>query len=85
MSFKIKCKLQKSYVVLGYDEKMPRHFWRNAIVTGVLPSRDSEKVAIVRIKKVISIFKRPVNKFLPNEYTYDDTNQADKAREQKLR
>ena len=39
---KIKYKLLKNYVVLVYDEKVPRHFWRIAIVTGVLPSRDSE-------------------------------------------
>ena len=38
----IKCKLKKNYVVLVYDEKMRRHFWRTAIVAGVLPSRDSE-------------------------------------------
>ena len=28
--------------MLVYDEKVPRHFWRFAIVTGILPSRDSE-------------------------------------------
>ena len=39
---KIKYKLPKSYVVLVYDKKVPRHFWRISIVTGVLPSRDSE-------------------------------------------
>ena len=38
----MKYKLPKNHVVLAYDEKMPRHFWKNAIVTGVLPSRDSE-------------------------------------------
>ena len=38
----IKCKLKKNYVVLVYDEKMRRHFWKTAIVAGVLPSRDSE-------------------------------------------
>ena len=41
-SIKIKCKLPKSYLVLVCDEKVSRHFWRIAIVTGVLPSRDSE-------------------------------------------
>ena len=62
MNIKIKYKLLKNYVVLVYDKKVPRHFWRIAIVTGVLPSRDSEtKGAIVRIKKVNSILKRPVN------------------------
>ena len=65
---------------------MPRHFWKIAIVTGALPSRDSEiKGAIVRIKKTNAILKRPVNKLFPTEYTYHDTNQTDKAREQKLR
>ena len=41
-SIKIKYKLPKNYVVLVYDETMPRLFWRIAIVTGVLLSRDSE-------------------------------------------
>ena len=40
-SIKINHKLPKNYVVLVYDEKVPRHFWRIAIVTVVLPSRDS--------------------------------------------
>ena len=30
-----------NYIVLVYDEKMPRKFWRIAVVIGVLPSRDS--------------------------------------------
>ena len=30
-----------------YDEKVLRHFWRIAIVTGVSPSRDSETKRIV--------------------------------------
>ena len=52
----------------------------------VLPSRDSEKKGtILRIKKANVILKRLVNKLFPNEYTYHDTNQTDKAREQKLR
>ena len=42
MSIKIKYKLSKNYVVLVYDEKVPRHFRRIAIVTEVLPSGDSE-------------------------------------------
>ena len=34
-----------------------------AVVTGILPSRDSEiKGAIVRIKKTNAILKRPINK-----------------------
>ena len=41
-SIKTKYNPPKSYVVLVYDGKVPRHFWRIAIVTVVLPSRDSE-------------------------------------------
>ena len=41
-SIKIKYRLPKNYVVLVFDEKVPRHFRRIAIVTGVLPSTDSE-------------------------------------------
>ena len=48
--------------------------------------RDSEiKGAIVKIKETNAILKRPVNKLFPTEYTSHDTNQTDKAREQKLR
>ena len=65
---------------------MPRHFWRIAIVTGVLPSRDSEIAgAIVRIAKANAILKRPVNKLFTTENTYHDTQKTYKAREQKLR
>ena len=39
----------------------------------------------MRIKKTNAIPKLPVNKLFPTEYTYYDTNQTDKAREQKLR
>ena len=35
-------KINVNDIVLVYDEKVPIHFWRIAIVTGVLPSRDSE-------------------------------------------
>ena len=49
------------------------------IVTGVLPNRDSEiKVTIVRVAKTNTIHKRPVNKLFTTE-------NADKAREQRLR
>ena len=54
-------------------------------VTWVYVIEILKKKAIVRIKKTIAIFKRPVNKLFPIEYTYHDTNQTDKAREQKLR
>ena len=62
------------------------HFWRIAIVAAVLPSRDSEiRRAIVKIAKTNIILKRPVNKLFTVENTYHDTNQTNKAREQKLR
>ena len=65
---------------------VPRQFWKIAIVTGVLPSRNSEKKgAIVRIKETNPILKCPINKVFPIEYTYHDTNQTGKAREHKLR
>ena len=38
--------------MLVYDEKIPRRFWKFDIVTGVIPSSDSEiRGAIARIKK----------------------------------
>ena len=86
MTIKIKYKLRKIYVLLVYDEKVPRHFLKIAIPIGVLHSRDSEiKGAIVGIKKTNAILKRLVNKLFLIEYTYHDTNQTDKTREQKLR
>ena len=45
----------------------------------------TQKGVILRIKKANAILKRPVNKLLRTERTYHDTNQIDKAREQKLR
>ena len=42
MGIKIKYKLPKNYLVLAYDENVPRQFWIIAIVTGVLPSIDFE-------------------------------------------
>ena len=81
----MKYKLPKNYAVLVYDEKVLRQFWRIAIVTGVLSSKNSErKGAMVRIKKTNAIHKRPVNKLFLINYTYQDTNQTD-SREQKLR
>ena len=72
--------------MLVYDEKVPRRFCKISIVTGVLPSSDSEITgAIVRIEKTNATLKRPVNKLFPIKYTYHDTNQIDKAKEQKLR
>ena len=52
----------------------------------VLPSRDSEiRRVIVRIVKANKILKRPRNKLFLIDNTYQDTNQADNAREQKLK
>ena len=66
---RIKYKLPKNYVLLVYDEKMRRLFWKISIVTGILPSIDSEiKRAIVRIKKANAVLKRPVNKLFRIEY-----------------
>ena len=39
----------------------------------------------MRIKKANAILKSLGNKLHPTEYTYHDTNQTDKARDQKLR
>ena len=72
----MKHKLPKNYVLLVYNEKMPGHFWRIAIVTGVISSKDSEiKGAIVRIKKTNAIPKCLINKLFPIKYKYE-TNQG---------
>ena len=66
--------------MLIFYEKVPRHFWRIAIATQVLRSRDSEiRGAILRIPKTNTILKRPVNKYFAVENTNHDTNQTDKA------
>ena len=73
-------KINVNDIVLVFYEKVPRHFWRIAIVTRVLPSRDSEiRGAIVRIAKTNTILKRPVNNLFAVENIYHDTNQTDKA------
>ena len=60
--------------MLVYEEKALRRFWRIAIVTGVLPSRDSEMArAIVRIANTNAILKRSVNKLFAFENAYHDT------------
>ena len=52
----------------------------------MLPSGDSDiRGAIMRIGKTNTILNRTVNKLLPIENTYQDTNQKNKAKEQKLR
>ena len=49
--------------VLVYDEIVPKHFQRIAIVTGVLTSGDSKiKGAIARMEKTNTILKHPENK-----------------------
>ena len=69
-----------SMLMLVFHEKLSRHFWRIAIVTRVLPSRDSEiREAIVRIAKTSTILKCPVNKLFAVENTYHDTKQTDKV------
>ena len=74
-------KINVNNIVLGYDEKVPRHFWRIVIVTDVLPSEDSEITgAIVRIEKTHTILKRLVNKLFTVQNAYHDTNQTHKAR-----
>ena len=73
-------KINVNDIVLVFYEKVLRHFWRIAIVTRVLPSRDSEiRGAIVRITKTNTILKRPANKLFAVQNTYHDTNQTDKA------
>ena len=65
-------------IVLVYDEMVSRHFWKIAIVTEVLPSRESEiRGAIVRLTKTNTILKCPVNKLFTVKNIYHDTNQAD--------
>ena len=57
MNIKIKyntnsSKINTNNIVLVHEEKVPWYFWRIAIVTGDLPSRDSEiKEALVKIAK----------------------------------
>ena len=66
-------------------KKCPDTFWRIAIVTRVLHSRDYEiRGAIVRIVKTNTILKCPANKLFSVENTCHDTNKRYKAREQKF-
>ena len=79
-------KINVNDIVLVHDEKVSIHYWRIAIVTGLLPSKDSEiRAAIVIIATTNTILKPSVNKLFTVENTYHDTNQKDKARKQKLR
>ena len=72
-------------IVLIIYEKVLRHFWRIAIVTRLLPNRDSEiRGAIVRIAKSNTILKRPVNSLFGVENIYHDNNQTDKASHEEI-
>ena len=52
-------KINVNDTVLVFSEKMPKHFWKIAIVTRVSPSRDSEiRGAIARIAKTKTILKK---------------------------
>ena len=73
-------KINVNDIVLVFYKKVPRHFWRIAIITRVLPSRDSQvRGAIVRIAKTNTILKRPAKNLFAVENIYDDTNQTNKA------
>ena len=73
-------KINVNDILLVFYEKVPKHFWRIAIVTRVLPSKDSEiRGAIARIVKTNTILKRPVIKLFAVENTYHGANQTDRA------
>ena len=73
-------KINVNDIVLVIYEKVSRYFWRIAVVTRVLPSRNFEiRAAIVRIAKTNTILKCPVNNLFTVENIYHDTNQIDKA------
>ena len=68
-----------------FYEKVPRHFWRIAIVTRVSPSRNSEiRGPIMRIAKTNTILKRPVSKLFAVENIDHDTNQTDKPSHEEI-
>ena len=70
---------------MRYFEKVPRHYWRIEIVTGVLSGSDSErKGATKRIAKTNRILNRLVNKLFAIENTCHNSNNTDKVRGQKL-
>ena len=73
-------KININDIVLVFYEKVPRHSCMIAIVTRVLPSRDSEiRGAIVRIAKTNTILKRAINELFAVENTYHDSKQTDKV------
>ena len=68
-------KINVNDIELIFYEKVPRHFWRIAIVTRVLPSRNSEiRGAIVKITKTNTILKRLVKRLFVVESIYHGTN-----------
>ena len=73
-------KINVNDIVLFIYEKVPRHFWKIAIITRVLPSRDSEiRGEIMRIAKTNRILKRFANKLFAVKNSYHDTKQTDKV------
>ena len=79
-------KVNVNDIVLAFDEMVPRHFWITSIVIGVLSSRYYEiRGALEIMANTYTMIKHPVNKVFTVKNTYHDTNQADKAREQKIR
>ena len=63
---------------------IPFRRYQNTSGCGTASKNSEIKGAIVRIK-TNAILKRSINKPFPIKYTYHDTNQTDKAKEQKLR
>ena len=63
---------------------IPFKRYQNTSGCGTASKNSEIKGAIVRIK-TNAILKRSINKPFPNKYAYHDTNQTDKAKEQKLR
>ena len=73
-------------IVLVYDKKVPIHFWRIAVVTGILPSRDFEiRWAVVRIAKTNTTIKRLVNKLFIVGNIYRDSDKTEKGTKVKKR
>ena len=62
-----------------FNEKVPRHFWRIAIVMRVLPRRESE------IRGSIDQYNPQISRKKSLRSWKYDTNQRDKAREQKFK
>ena len=63
---------------------IPFKRYQNTSGCGTTSKNSEIKGAIVRIKPN-AILKRSINKPFPIKYKYHDTNQTDKAKEQKLR